>query len=239
MMFKFLKRSHDPSNLPSPNRLVANFLEKLKNTGMTPKHIIDIGAHRGDWSRTALSVFPEANISLFEPQARLSSDLLDLQQHPRVKIHYKGVGDFDGFAPFTIHDRDDSCSFVYLEDAARDRGFTQTEIEVCQLDTALVDSIYGAPDIIKIDAEGYDLEVLSGAKVSLQSAEIVFIEASVSNQDYPNSVLTVAQKMHQLGYRLLDFTDLNRTPNRKFLWLVEAVFVRIGSQIDLATTVFD
>ena len=61
----------------------------------------------------------------------------------------------------------------------------------------------------------------------------------MSNPDYPNSVIAVIQKMDCLGFRLFDLTDLNRTPNRNLLWLVEAVFVRKGSVIDVAASTFN
>ena len=207
--------------------------------GMTPKHIVDIGGNHGGWSRTALSVFPYAQLSIFEPQYRLAKHLADLERNSNVAIHYKGVGNFDGTAPFTFHDRDDSCSFVYAAEDAQERGFTQSEVEICQLDTAMADCAFGTPDIVKIDAEGLDLQVLDGAGGTLRTTEIVLVEASVSNPDYPNSVLAVVQKMDQLGFRLFDLTDLNRTPNRKLLWLVEAVFVRKGSTTDVASSTFD
>ena len=97
----------------------------------------------------------------------------------------------------------------------------------------------GAADIVKIDAEGLDLQVLDGAGETLSTTEIVLIEASVSNPDYPNSALAVIQKMDCLGFRLFDLTDLNRTPHRNLLRLVEAVFERKGSAIDEAASTFN
>lgn len=83
------------------------------------------------------------------------------------------------------------------------------------------------------------MQVLEGASETLRTTEIVLVEASASNPDYPNSVLAVVQKMDQLGFRLFDLTDLNRTPNRKILWLIEAFFVRKGSTTDVAPSTFD
>jgi FkbM family methyltransferase len=238
-MFKYLKRSSSKSVTESPNASVARLLNSLKGMGMAPRHIIDIGANHGGWSRTALSIFPKAYISIFEPQQRLAEYLADLERNPNIKIHYKGVGDFNGTAPFTFHDRDDSCSFIYVTEDAQERGFSQSEIEICKLDTIMRNCDFGAADIVKIDAEGLDLQVLDGAGETLSTTEIVLIEASVSNPDYPNSAIAVIQKMDCLGFRLFDLTDLNRTPNRNLLWLVEAVFVRKGSAIDVAASTFN
>ena len=238
-MFKYLKRVRSKSVAESPNAAVARLLTSLKDMGMAPRHIVDIGANHGGWSRTALSIFPEVYLSIFEPQKRLKEHLADLARNPNVKIHYKGAGDFNGTAPFTFHDRDDSCSFIYAKEDAKERGFIQSEIEICKLDTVMRNCEFGTADIVKIDAEGLDLQVLDGAGETLRTTKIVLVEASVSNPDYPNSALTVIKKMDYLGFRLFDLTDLNRTPNRKLLWLVEAVFVRKGPTIDLAASAFN
>lgn len=183
--------------------------------------------------------FPAASLSIFEPQRRLAEHLADLDANPKVAIHYKGVGDFDGSAPFTLHDRDDSCSFVYGSEDAEARGLPQCEIEICKLDTVMDGNPFGPPEIVKIDAEGLDLKVLEGAAKTLRNTEIVLIEASVSNRDYPNSVLAVAAKMDDLGFRLFDLTDLNRTLNRQLLWLIEGVFVRKDSATDIAAATYN
>lgn len=238
-MFKFLKRKRTQIPHHSPNAAVARVFTNIRDIGLNPKHIVDIGGNRGGWRRTVLSIFPQACLSIFEPQRRLATYLADLEASPNVVVYYKGVGDFDGIAPFTLHHRDDSCSFVYDAEEAKAHGFIQSEIEICKLDTAMADSPFGAPDIVKIDAEGLDLKVLEGAAKTLRETEIVLIEASVSNPDYPNSVLAVVKKMDQLGFRLFDFTDLNRTPNRNLLWLVEGVFVRKGHALDIASSTYD
>lgn len=237
MLGKLFRRESSKAE-QSANAAVERLLMTLRALGLAPQHIVDIGANHGGWSRVALSVFPGVNLTLFEPQQSLDKFLADLAKTPNVLIHYEGVGDIDGQLPFTLHDRDDSCSFVYDAAEATALGFTQNQIKICRLDTALADSPFPPPDIVKIDAEGLDLKVLEGAPKTLETAQVVLVEASVANRDYPNSVLEVVIKMNDLGFRLFDITDLNRTPTHKVLWLVEAVFVRKGSAIDIAGSRF-
>lgn len=241
-MFRAFRRRLSVTEAPSlspPDQAVARLCRVLQSLGFTPRHVVDIGANQGGWSRAVLSVFPELRLTLFEPQRRLAPSLADLAAKPNVVIHYKGVGAVDGSLPFTFHDRDDSCSFVYNPVEAAARGFVQREIEICRLDTALAGSPYGPPDIVKIDAEGFDLQVLDGSIETLRTTEFVLIEASIANRDYPNTLLAVVHRMDQLGFRLFDITDLNRTPKHGVLWLVEAVFVRKASATDLAGSRYD
>jgi hypothetical protein len=79
---------------------------------------------------------------------------------------------------------------------------------------------------VKIDAEGLDLNVLAGGPRTIAQADVVLVEAMVACPTYPNTLAVVIARMDELGFRLFDITDLNRTPQRKVLWMIEAVFVR-------------
>ncbi|MEL7255755.1 MAG: FkbM family methyltransferase [Pseudomonadota bacterium] len=210
----------------------------LKALGYTPGHIIDIGGNRGDWTRKALEAYPSANVTVFEPQTSLATYHTDIAAKANVEIVYAGVGDQDGEASFTIHDRDDSSSFLYSEEQATDKGFARETIQIHTLDSFTKTAKFGAPNMIKIDAEGIDLQVLDGAVETLKNVDVFLIEATIANKDYPNTVLEVLKKADALGFKLFDITDLNRTPERGVLWLVELVFVKPGSPLDKASEVY-
>lgn len=210
----------------------------LKALGLSPRHMVDVGGNHGSWTRAALAAFPDARISMFEPQQKLAEKHSDLAQNDRVAIHYKGLGDFDGSAPFTFHPRDDSSSFVYTASEAAAQGLVQGEVEICRLDTAIAASTFGKPDVVKIDAEGLDLKVLDGAPDTIANAQIVLIEATVACPDYPNTAAIIFQRMDELGFRLFDITDLNRSPQLGVLWLIEAAFVRKDTALAASATTY-
>jgi hypothetical protein len=81
------------------------------------------------------------------------------------------------------------------------------------------------PDIIKIDAEGLDLDVIEGMKnTCLGKTELIFVEAAVLSNTFPNTVEKVVNKMHQAGYGMVEITDINRPFGFKGLWLIEIAF---------------
>lgn len=49
--------------------------------------------------------------------------------------------------------------------------------------------------------------------------------------NYENSVAEVVKLMAAAGYRLLDITDLNRSPKHGALWLRELAFLRNDSPL--------
>lgn len=212
---------------------LSHFMELLLRARFAPVHIVDIGANHGNWTREVRSYFPDAQYTLFEPQPNLRKKMTDLlAEGSRVQLNTMGVGKESGEMLFTLHDRDDSCSFAWTPEMAADKGYQQINIPVTTLDKYIEANHLPWPDLVKIDAEGWDLEVLEGAPNVLKNATVVMIEAAVGNPTFKNTMLRVCSVMDGAGYRLVDFTDLNRPWSNQVLWLVEMAFVKKGSALD-------
>ena len=215
------------------NNLLNNFYTILHRIGFKPKHIVDIGANHGTWTKEALNHFPDAYYTLLEPQYWMKESIDDLlKSNPKITFHGVGAGAKEGSFKFTIVDRDDSCSFRYTETEARAQGYKQIEIPVVTLNNLLIKSELPFPDLIKIDAEGLDIEVLQGANSFFGKTEIFMVEAGVVNKEFDNSFLKLITFMDNNGYRLFEITDLNRPFPLSVLWLVELVFIKKGGFVD-------
>ena len=212
--------------------LQAQFFHCIKNLGFDPKHIVDVGANRGTWTRNALQYFPDAHYSMFEPQAYLSASFSDLLKNPKIKFYAKGAGPCSGMMDLTTSDRDDSFSFSFSKEDAQARGRTQVKAPVVALDEFLPTLALPPPDLVKIDAEGWDLEVLKGAENTISNAQVVLMEAAVMCKAFTNSVAKTTGAMDDMGFCLFDITDLNRTQKHNALWLIELAFVKMGGQLD-------
>ena len=217
----------------SKDFLLNNFYDSLLSIGFPVKHIVDIGANHGTWTRKALEYFPDAYFTLLEPQSWLKefiNDLLDSNR--KIRFHGVGAGEKEGSFKFTIVDRDDSCSFRYTEEEASQNGYRQIDIPVVTLNGLLKNSTVPIPDIIKIDAEGLDMDVIKGASDYFGKTEIFMVEAGVMASELPNSVLNITNYMDSIGYKLYDITDINRTIKHNALWLVELVFIKRNGIIE-------
>lgn len=212
--------------------LQAQFFQCIKNLGFNPKHIVDVGANRGTWTRNALQYFPDAYFSIFEPQAYLSASFNDLLKNPKIKFHAKGVGPSSGMMDLTTSDRDDSFSFSFTAEQAKAFGVRQVKAPVVTLDEFLPTLGLPRPELVKIDAEGWDLEVLKGAESTIANAEVVLMEAAVMNKFFKNTIADVVREMSERGFVVFDITDLNRTQKHHALWLVEIAFVKSAGLFD-------
>ena len=199
--------------------------------GFAPKHIVDVGANRGYWTRTAFKYFRDPVYTLVEPQDQLrcySHDLI--AQGCKLNWINAGCGDFCGTLPLIVSYRDDSSTFVGQHDNPTAQRIT---VPIITLNQLVASSGAGLPEMVKIDAEGFDLKVLAGASDLLGKTEIFLVEAVVwgAGGGYDNSVAEVVRFMVEAGYNLMDITDLNRSPKYGVLWLCELAFLRVGSPL--------
>jgi len=130
----------------------------------------------------------------------------------------------------TITDYLDSCNFRCSEEEAQDLGLEQIRVPIVTLNDVLEDEI--CPEIIKIDAEGFDFQVLRGANKYFGQTEIFMVEAAVVCDEIQNTCAEMIKFMDSIGYRMFDITDLNRPFDSNVLWLMEIVFVKKGGVLD-------
>jgi FkbM family methyltransferase len=206
-----------------------HFFPLLRRLGFAPRHVVDVGANRGTWTRAAFRYFPNAVYTLVEPQDHLRSYSQDLiAQGCKLKWINAGCGDFSGTLPLFVSYRDDASTFVDWHE-----GWPRITVPIMTLNEVVAFSGAGLPEMVKIDAEGFDLKVLAGASDLLGKTDIFLVEAvvcSIGGAD-ENTIAEVVSFMAKAGYNLMDITDLNRSPKHGVLWLCELAFLREGSPL--------
>ncbi|MCK0109015.1 FkbM family methyltransferase [Flavobacteriaceae bacterium S0825] len=230
---RFEVQDATPKTFFEKANLLDGFYNFLKNQQYEPITIYDIGANKGSWTAGCLEFFPDTTYYLFEPQINLKKDIDTLFLNKKnIQLFSVGVGNANGELLFTIRERDDSCTFILSESEAKQQGLKQIKVPIVQLDSFVVENKLMPPSILKIDAEGFDIEVLQGAKKLMQNAEIIMIEVGVVNKIFKNSALNVMKYLDEAGFRFFDITDLNRPFENKALWLCEFVFIKKNGVLD-------
>lgn len=98
---------------------VPNALRRLKEIGgFYPQGIIDVGAHKGDWTRMALTVFPDSQYLLLEGDADLEPELKETGKPYEIGI----VGSHDGTVVWHQHKQHKTGNSLYLENSNAFRG---------------------------------------------------------------------------------------------------------------------
>jgi FkbM family methyltransferase len=228
----------DPSQ--SSHSALEQFFSLLKSFQFNPEHLLDVGANHGNWTRTALAYFPNAQYTLVEPQDHLKVHIKNLRESGRnIRWINAGVADRSGTMPFTISYRDDSSSFALTEEQASMQGYQRVDIEVKTINEIVAMSGGPIPAMVKIDAEGFDLKALAGASDLFGKTEIFLVEAVICAPDYENTIAKVVSTMAAAEYRVIEVTDMNRSPKHGVLWLCELAFLRNASRLFEAATSYE
>jgi hypothetical protein len=118
---------------------------------------------------------------------------------------------------FTIHEKHYGCSFAYSPEQQQNTALRRSPRRLC---VWMICCAACRPELIKIDAEGFDLDVIKGGEQAISSAEVVLVEAIVlaKRPPGPNTLLAVTTEMDRQGFCPFDITDLNRTAGSQALW---------------------
>ena len=136
-----------------------------------------------------------------------------------------------GCLPFLIQGRNDSSTFRQVSNSLR-----QIPVRVRTVNEIVASTGLPTPEMVKIDAEGFDLKVFAGASELFGRTEIFLAEASIVASRFDNTAGALIQTMADAGYRLIDITDINRSPKYGVLWLCEFAFLlKTSHLLDTAT----
>jgi FkbM family methyltransferase len=134
--------------------------------------VVDVGANAGMFTHLLWSMKPEAEIFAFEPVPWLNQKIRAWAARTKAKLtlFQYAVSDHCGTAIFYADAENDTLSSLQPSGGQR-KG---SQVETVTLDSRVPDRpIF----LIKIDVEGFEPEVLAGAKKTIQNARFLVIEA--------------------------------------------------------------
>ena len=207
---------------------VEGALLSLQARGFAPRFAVDVGAYHGEWTLMWKRIFPDCAVRMVEAQPGKEPRLRDVVERlgPSVDYRIALLGPESGRAVTFVEM--ESGSSVLEERSAYERHETTRRTEA--LDDLLADETR-AVDFLKLDVQGYELEVLRGATVRLAQAKAVILETSLVpiNRGCP-LLAEVVSFMDGHGFRIADFCSQIRRKDG-VLWQTDLLFLRAGSEL--------
>ena len=167
------------------NKCLNKFIKYCESQTKKMKTVIDVGAWCGTWAK-AIEPFAKKVIA-FEPD----------------KIHFECL---QRNCTINCTPRMEAVGAQLQEVSLTEDNFTQAKrvnekgnIRMITLDHMAYEDV----DMIKIDVEGYELEVLKGATKTLESVKYLMIELNNNTKKYGSSNVMVEKFIGDLGFKVL------------------------------------
>jgi len=183
------------------NSIVKELLKKSNPT------LLDVGANIGMISLFCLSKIPTLNIFAFEPgplqHGLLEKTIQANQLQDSITLNNKALSNETGVASFAIH-QDEHNSGDGFVDTGRAGNTTTISVQTKRIDEWWQEQGQPNIDVIKIDTEGAEFLVLTGAKKMIKTLKpVLYLEIYYHNlKNYPHSEDDIYELLEELGYKL-------------------------------------
>ena len=188
------------------------------------RNVLDVGANVGQFSGPFREAFPTGVIHCFEPVAATFARLSRrFESDGQVHCHNLGLGSREGEARIFVNPDDTESSLT-----TRYGAYREEKVKLSTVDEFCQRQGLKQVDFVKIDTEGFELEVLKGATRMLAGHKISLL--LVETELTPSKRIFIPLlELHSLlapfGYELFGiYNQHHQWDGRKSLYFVNALF---------------
>ncbi|MBD2093914.1 FkbM family methyltransferase [Trichocoleus sp. FACHB-591] len=211
-------------------------LYRLLNKDWFPKNeiqlVIDVGANEGKFIITSLALMPEVAVYAFEPNLSLAEKLSSHKWNSeKIKIFPVALGSKQNNLPINITKFSPASSFLEPSDQLAIE-FPETEIDnIVIVKVDRIDDLINSLDtmhesiLLKLDVQGFELEVLQGATGILDRIPIIVCEVNFAAlYEKQPSLEAILSFLSKYGYQLVDIGDPVRSRTTKEVLYADVAF---------------
>jgi FkbM family methyltransferase len=149
--------------------------------GLGVATVVDVGANKGQFALLAIEAFPGATICCFEPLEEPAARLRKMLG-AEVRLFETAIGPSERKGIIYVSRRPDASSLLPI--TKQSEIFPGTELKeervipIAPLTKYLTSEDIKSPALLKIDVQGYELEVLKGCDPLLSLFQFVYVETS-------------------------------------------------------------
>lgn len=199
----------------SPLFEISPLLKKIDNA----KTLIDIGSNKGQSILITKKFFPNIQVYSFEPL----EDQINLQKkiigNKNILYHNLALGNKDGLSEIYVTNRKDSSSLLKPIKNLNDKyDIKETKnLKLQKIDNIINFKDLNKPIILKLDVQGFELEVLKGAEKLLYLIDYIITEISFV-EIYENQVLSndLINFLNNKSFSIIEKCNMNYLNGKPF-----------------------
>lgn len=196
--------------------------------------VLDVGSNEGQFFRTARALFPDAAIFAFEPNPKLERPLRELLSPGRGDVFF-GIACGEERATLPLHIPELAAassllqaSQVQLSDFPDLRAKQAIDVPVERLDDVLaLEPPPRKPYLLKLDVQGYEMEVLRGAERTLEETAVIVCEVNLAPFYRGQATLDALYGfLRERGFKLVDIGEPIRAAVTGEMLYFDVAFLR-------------
>jgi FkbM family methyltransferase len=210
-----------------------NMVTRLSNAGVRPRTVLDVGAHVGQVTVASAKVFPNVVVYAFEPQPycieRLRHNTSNLEG---IRINPFALGDREDEATLRVTSDSQQSSLLPLAQVRQDAFQGARELETVKVKVSTLDRVFAGielqpPVLLKVDAQGYEAQIIAGGVTTLKRVDYVVLETSFG-PTYEGQVpfVDVVQMMEGFGFLFQRSVSWNTVPRTGEIFEIDVLFSR-------------
>ncbi|MCH9019166.1 MAG: FkbM family methyltransferase [Proteobacteria bacterium] len=179
-------------------------LERILRPGMT---VFDIGANIGYYVLMELGLLQgRGRVIAIEPSpgnVRLLRRNLALNGHDDIEIIEGAVSDSEDVRAFHLSGQSNLGTFHPVGSGAAHLSGDRIDVKTCTVPALAAE--YGAPDLIRMDVEGHEVEVIGGMTDAIRAGELapmILFETHLSRYSDDHDMAAVLRALFGCGYRV-------------------------------------
>lgn len=202
---------------------MAETLAHISGMEFRPTTVIDVGVGYGSFD--LYEAFSDSTFLLIEPLVEFRPVLDDIQRQYRAQYVLAAAGRKQGTTVIFVHPYLEGSSL--LRERADTGGIVTREVPMVTVDDVCDEHGLKGPYLIKVDVQGGELEVMSGAKRKLAETEVVILEVSLFQfVERGPELHDVVAFMKDLGFVTYDIFGGHTRPLDGALGQVDMAFVK-------------
>jgi FkbM family methyltransferase len=211
---------------------MARRLSHIRKLGFMPRSIVDVGAAKGSWAAMAARLWPAASIFGVDPN---EDNVPDLEKAKRELPHFDYLRGLLGAEQKQVQYRNASDQTSLFDVSAATARLSSAQMFTLD---SLLPRLVRPPDLIKLDVQGYELEVLAGGAETMRACSAILLEVSfVSFFPGVPTVEQVVAFMIERGFHWYDVMGIYRRPYDDALGQLDVMFLKADHPLRSVTAI--